>query len=189
MELVAPTSCGRSSVSQHIYSLVVISHHHYSLWLLTTALKKTAREQGLVVAAAGRAVPREVSLASSHYDDLVCWVLIEDPCDLLTTLMIIIRGNKPIIRLHRHVFVILFLLFSFIRNYVYCGCTILHYEANGAARSALVRNKRVVAEVLTGVFLRQLTVFRCEVFPQGARGSVWSAVVVSAVFIWWLKAR
>ena len=122
--------------------------------------------------AAWRAVPREVTWATSHNDDLVCWVLIEDPCDLLTTLMIIIRGNQPIIRLDRHVLVILFLLFSFIRYQVYCGCAILHYKANGAARAALVRNKRVDAEVLARVFVRQLTVFRCEVLPQGTLGSV-----------------
>jgi hypothetical protein len=90
--------------------------------------------------AAWRAVPRGLTLPTSHHDVLVCWILIEDPCNLLTTLMIIIGDNQAIIRLHRHVFVILSLLFGSACDQVDGGCAILHYEVDRSTRAALVRN-------------------------------------------------
>lgn len=90
--------------------------------------------------AAWRAVPLVVTWPTSHHNVLVCWVLIEDPCNLLTTLMIIIGDNQAIIRLHRHVLVILSFLFCCARDQVDGGCAILHYEVDCAARAPLVGN-------------------------------------------------
>lgn len=103
-------------------------------------LKQTCGEEGLILMAAWRAVPRGMTLTTSHHDVLVCWILIEDPCDLLTTLMIIIGDNQAIIRLYRHVFVVLSLFFCSTCDQVDGGCAILHYEIDCAARAALVRN-------------------------------------------------
>jgi hypothetical protein len=90
--------------------------------------------------AAWRAVPLGLALPTSHYHVLISWILIEDPCDLLTTLMIIIGDYQAIIRLHRHMFVILSLLFCSACDQVDGGCAILHYEVDGTARAALIRN-------------------------------------------------